>query len=79
VEPALREFLVSSGAEPHDYITGKGIDRETIVVGGQFRGSAQDWRALYARIAGGAHAIFLSPEVFRNGDDPKKDKCTGWR
>ncbi|MDB6092656.1 MAG: hypothetical protein JWM32_218 [Verrucomicrobia bacterium] len=74
VEPSVRELLVNSGAGARDYVPGKGSDRETIVVGGLFHGSAAEWRALYGRVAGGAHVVFLSPRVFHSGDDPKKDK-----
>lgn len=71
VETGVRKLLAGQGAAVSDYTVGPASDREVIVVGGQFHGSAPEWRALYSRIAAGAHAIFLSPRVFRNGDDPK--------
>jgi hypothetical protein len=73
----LREFLAAHGAVLRDYAPGQDCDREVIVVGGKVPGDTDaaveaTWRSLYARIARGAHAIFLSPGVFAAGKDPKK-------
>jgi len=64
VAPNVRDFLAGRGADVHDYAEGESIDREVIVIGSSFTGNAAAWRALYARIARGAHAVFLSPRVF---------------
>ncbi|HWE62823.1 MAG TPA: glycoside hydrolase family 2 TIM barrel-domain containing protein, partial [Chloroflexota bacterium] len=46
--------------------------REVLLVGdlAQSQSTADDWRALAARIAQGSIAVFLSPLAFRRGDDP---------
>ena len=66
----VRDLLTRQGAKVVDYAPGDGTDRETILVGADFKGKASDWRALYARAARGAHVIFLSESTF-NGDKGK--------
>ena len=73
----VREFLAAHGATLRDYAAAQDSDREVILVGDKVPGGtdatvAATWRSLYARIARGAHAIFLSPDVFSDGKDPKK-------
>lgn len=60
----VRDLLTSRGATLHDYAAGEQIDKEVIVVGDSVKGDAATWRALYAHVARGAHAVFLSPGVF---------------
>jgi hypothetical protein len=67
-----RDFLTSRGARLHDYAEGERIDREVILVGESFSDHAKAWRALYARVACGAHAVFLSTQVFRPDLDRKQ-------
>jgi len=67
-----KDFLTSRGARLHDYAEGERIDREVILVGESFSDHAKAWRALYARVACGAHAVFLSPKVFRPDVDSKR-------
>jgi hypothetical protein len=67
-----RDFLTRRGARLHDYAEGERIDREVILVGDTFSDQAKAWRALYARVACGAHAVFLSPQVFRPDLDRKR-------
>jgi hypothetical protein len=64
----VRDLLTQQGAQLHDYAPNEAIDRETIVVGADFKGNASDWRALYARAARGAHLVFLSNPIF-HGDN----------
>jgi hypothetical protein len=73
----LREFLAAHGAALRDYAPDQTGDREAIVVGRKIPGPsdaavAEAWRSLHARIARGAHAIFLSPAVFAAGKAPRK-------
>lgn len=73
----VREFLAAHGATLRDYAPAQDSDREVILVGEKVADDtdaavAATWQSLYARIAGGAHAIFLSPDVFSDGKDPKR-------
>ena len=65
LDPNARGLLISRGAVLRDYVAGGGFDREVILVGDSFAGRADAWRSLYARIARGAHAIFLRPGYSR--------------
>jgi len=65
VDPKVRNFLTARGATLHDYAEGESIDREVILVGSAVSDQAAAWRSLYGRIARGAEALFLSPQVFR--------------
>jgi hypothetical protein len=67
VRQDIRDLLTKQGAQVHDYAIGNASDRETILVGPDFKGKASDWRALYARAARGAHVVFLSNPIF-HGD-----------
>jgi hypothetical protein len=64
LDQSAREFLVRHGARLHDYVEGEQIDHEAIVLGDSFTARSAAWRALYARVARGAHAVFLAPGVF---------------
>jgi hypothetical protein len=68
----VRDLLTKQGAKLVEYAPGDGTDRETILVGADFKGKASDWRALYARAARGAHVVFLSESSF-NGDKGKNE------
>jgi hypothetical protein len=77
IEQPIRDFLAAHGATLRDYAPGQGTDREVILVGNKVPGDtdaavAATWQSLDARIARGAHAIFLSPSVFAAGNDPRK-------
>jgi hypothetical protein len=61
---SARQFLIDRKATLHDYVPNEAIDREVIVIGDGFKGNADDWRALYARAARGAHIIFLVNSIF---------------
>jgi hypothetical protein len=64
LEPEARNLLTRRGARLREYAEGQEGDREVIVVGAAFGDEAARWRGLYARIARGAQAVFLSPKAF---------------
>jgi len=73
----VREFLTAHGATLRDYAPAQDGAREVILVGDKVAGDteaavAATWQSLYARVARGAHAIFLSPDVFAGSKDPRK-------
>jgi hypothetical protein len=68
----VRDLLTKQGAKLHDYAQKEEIDRETIVVGADFKGNAYDWRALYARAARGAHLVFLAGAILQADNAPDK-------
>jgi hypothetical protein len=68
----VRDLLTAQGAKLHDFAPDDKIDGETIVVGGDFKGTAAQWRSLYARAAQGAHIVFLDENVFHAGNAPNK-------
>jgi hypothetical protein len=68
----VRDLLTALGAKLHDFAPDEKIDGETIVVGGDFKGAAAQWRSLYARAAQGAHLVFLDENVFHAGDAQNK-------
>jgi hypothetical protein len=68
VPQAVRDLLTAQGAQLRDFAPHAMFDRETILVGGDFKGAAADWRALYSHVAQGAHAVFLDENAFRLGD-----------
>jgi hypothetical protein len=74
LEPSARTLLQQAGAVLHDYSADQPIDREVILVGGDFRGTPEVWRELYSRCARGAAVVFLAPEVFLT--DPKAGRGT---
>lgn len=59
-----RRLLAAQGAAVRAYVPGQQFNREVILVGKSLDGEEARWRDLYARIARGAHAVFLSPRVF---------------
>jgi len=59
-----QNLLLSRGARLHNLSEGGDVDREVILLGATFCDDAERWRALYSRIARGAHAVFLSPSIF---------------
>ncbi|MGA2034726.1 MAG: glycoside hydrolase family 2 TIM barrel-domain containing protein [Thermoguttaceae bacterium] len=67
VNPPVRTFLTAHGAVLREFAAKEQRDRDVILVGDTLAGGAAAWRALYARVACGAHAVFLSPAVFSNG------------
>lgn len=77
VSPSVREFLSASGATVRDYVPDKYFDREVILVGDVVGPGAGAWRSLYAHIARGAHAVFLSPAVFSAEKAPNKWLAVG--
>ncbi len=67
---AAEELLRHQGARLHHLSEGSDVNHEVILLGDTLGDDAKPWRALYARIARGAHAVFLSPSIFgpkRNG------------
>jgi hypothetical protein len=68
----MKDLLTQQGAKLHDYAPNEAIDRETILVGPDFKGKATDWRALYARAARGAHVVFLCGPIFHDGGTRNK-------
>jgi hypothetical protein len=68
----IRDLLTKQGAKVRDYAKSEAVDRETIVVGPDFKGNASAWRALYARAARGAHIIFLANRILHDGRDRNK-------
>lgn len=74
-DPGLAAWLREHGVACRDYVPGAAPAREVILVGRAPRapGDAAAWQDLARRLARGATAVFLCPEVFRRGDDP-----AGW-
>jgi hypothetical protein len=73
----VRKFLTGHGAVLREYDPERATDREVVVVGEKLPGKtpaaqAAAWRALYGRVARGACAVFLSPDVFQSGQDLTK-------
>jgi hypothetical protein len=68
-DPGLREWLVSRGAQVREAPAEGSGSGEVILIAGSPRDDAA-WRGLEDRVRAGATAVFLSPEVFRLGDDP---------
>jgi hypothetical protein len=72
VGPPARAFLAAHGATLGEFAAQQQADREVILVGDTVAGGAATWRALYAHVARGAHAVFLSPVVFSAGKTPNR-------
>ncbi len=70
VNPKIRRLLTARGASLHEYAEGESIDREVILIGDAVPDHASAWRSLYGRIARGAQAVFLSPQVFKS-EEPR--------
>jgi hypothetical protein len=66
VNPKIRRLLTARGATLHEYAEGEAIDREVILVGDAVSDHASAWRSLYGRIARGAQAVFLTPQIFKS-------------
>jgi hypothetical protein len=65
----VQDLLVSRGATLRDYVENQSIEQETILIGELTNDQAPFWQNLYARVARGANAVFLSSKVFAaNGD-----------
>jgi len=72
--PGLREWLAARGVRVREYGNGPAPGRAVILVAGKpGADDAGAWRDLARRVASGATALFLRPDVFRRGNDP-----TGW-
>ncbi len=69
----IQDLLKAQGARLRDFAADGNADRETILVGGDFKGDAAAWRALYGHVAQGAHLVFLDEKVFKRGED-----ANGW-
>jgi hypothetical protein len=71
-DPELVEKLAAMGIKTKSFTARKPTVPEVILVsafpGG--KGKEKDWRGLVERIAQGATAIFLCPDVFAKGDQP---------
>ena len=74
-EPELASWLRDHQVRYRNYSDEAPAGREVILVGRTppAPGDAAAWQDLARRIARGATAVFLCPEVFRKGDDP-----AGW-
>jgi hypothetical protein len=78
VSKPVRDFLAAQGVSLREFAPDRAVDREVVVIGEEVAGKmaggcAACWRALYGRVARGAHAVFLSPDVFQSGG-----KSTKW-
>lgn len=66
----LLKWFADRGIRVRAYAAGLGDDHSVILVSRRpAAGGADAWQELSARIARGAAAIFLAPEVFRQGED----------
>jgi hypothetical protein len=72
VKPPVRALLAAHGATLREFAPRERLDREVILVGDTVAGGAAAWRSLYAHVACGAHAVFLSPAVFSAGATPNR-------
>lgn len=73
-DPQLAAWLAANRIKAHPISAQAPAARELILVGNKApSGEAAAFAELARRIARGSVAVFLSPEVFKKGDDP-----TGW-
>jgi hypothetical protein len=73
-DPQLTAWLAARGIKSRPFTSGAQTAREVILVGNRPAvGDAGAFRELARHIARGSSAVFLSPEVFKKGDNP-----TGW-
>ena len=73
-EPAIATWLADHGIKSHPLSAGLPNAREVILAGRKpASGDAAAWRDLARHIARGSTAVFLSPEIFRKGDN-----AAGW-
>ncbi len=61
---AAEELLRHQGARLHNLSASGDVNHEVILLGDTLGDDAKPWRALYSRIARGAHAVFLSSSIF---------------
>ena len=70
----LGKWLSAHGIKTRAFTPGPQASREVILVGNRpAAGEAAAFRELARHIARGSHAVFLSPEVFKKGDN-----AVGW-
>ena len=70
-DPDLKRWLDGHGVRTRVWAEAPSSGREVLLIGANpAAGSEAAWRDLAGRIARGATAVFLSPAVFREGDDP---------
>lgn len=71
-DPDLDQWLKTHGIKVRPFRPGRAKSREVILVSFAPRGpgGAESWRELAARIFEGSTAVFLTPDVFKNGDKP---------
>ncbi len=70
-DPDLKRWLDGHGVRTRAWAAASSPGRDVILVGKNPVSSGEAaWRDLHERVSRGATAVFLSPEVFREGDDP---------
>jgi hypothetical protein len=81
IDERVINWLSSKGVKPVRFEEAKPERGEVIIVGDSV-GDENIWKELYSRMERGAIVVFLSPSVFRKGDDPvfwlplkKKGRC----
>jgi len=73
-DPQLAAWLTDHGIRTRPFSTDEPTKRSLILVSTKAAdGGAEAWKTLLRHVARGSAVIFLSPDVFRRGDDP-----TGW-
>ncbi|MFH1008805.1 MAG: sugar-binding domain-containing protein [Candidatus Latescibacterota bacterium] len=75
MEERVEEWLTSHGMDCRPFGEPAPDRREVLLVGdlSNMPTDENDWRAVWARIAGGSTAVFFSPLAFRRGED-----AVGW-
>ena len=71
-DPSLKKWLTERGIRNRDFTPAPPSGREVILAGVRppAPGGAAAFRELACRIARGSTAVFLTPEIFANGDQP---------
>jgi hypothetical protein len=72
-DPHVSAWLAAAGIKTRAFAPGAQATREVILVGNRPAGQAEAFCDLARHIARGSCVVFLSPEVFRKGDN-----ATGW-
>lgn len=73
-DPQLATWLTDRGICTRSFSSEASATRQLILVSSKAAvGGAEAWRTLVRQIARGSAVVFLSPDVFRRGDNP-----TGW-
>jgi hypothetical protein len=73
-DPELAKWLAQRGVPARPFSNEAPAAREVVLASSSpAAGDADAWRKLVSRIARGSSVVFLSPNVFRRGDNP-----TGW-